>query len=51
MTYDIDKLKARAYDIIAAIEQLQRELQSIGVEIARKEQQHAKDANEYRDSE
>jgi len=42
MTYDIDKLKARAYDIIAAIEQLQRELQSINVEIARKEQEHAK---------
>lgn len=42
MTYDIDKLKARAYDIIAAIEQLQRELQSINVEISRKEQEHAK---------
>ncbi len=51
MTYEIDKLKARAYDIIAALEQLQRDLQSINAEIARKEQEHAKDAKEHREGE
>ncbi len=42
MTYDITNLKARAYDIISAIEQLQRELQSVNVEIARKVEEHVK---------
>jgi len=51
MNYEIDKLKARAYDIIAALEQLQRDLQSINAEIARKEQERAKEAKEYRDNE
>jgi len=49
MTYDITNLKARAYDIISAIEQLQRELQSVNVEIARKVDEHVK-ATQDRDN-
>jgi hypothetical protein len=38
---EIMKLKAHAYDVISAIEQLQRELQAVNAEIAKKSQEHA----------
>ena len=38
---EITELKARAYDIIAALEQLQRELAAINAEIAKRTQEHA----------
>lgn len=38
---EINELKARAYDIIAALEQLQRELQAVNAEIAKQSQEAA----------
>ena len=40
---EINELKARAYDIIAALEQLQRELQAVNAEIAKKTQEQKTD--------
>jgi len=38
---EITELKARAYDIIAALEQLQRELAAVNAEIAKRTHEHA----------
>jgi hypothetical protein len=38
---EITELKARAYDIIAALEQLQRELAAVNAEIAKRTQEYA----------
>ena len=38
---EITELKARAYDIISALEQLQRELQAVNAEIAKQSQEAA----------
>ena len=38
---EITELKARAYDIISALEQLQRELQAVNAEIAKQMQEAA----------
>jgi hypothetical protein len=38
---EITELKARAYDIIAALEQLQRELSAVNAEIGKRTQEYA----------
>ncbi len=44
---EITELKARAYDIIAALEQLQRELAAVNAEIAKRTQEHADHLKSY----
>ena len=44
---EINELKARAYDIISALEQLRADLANVNAEIARKTAEHAELSKKY----